>query len=204
METGQQQERGGLFGVIISSEEREDLDSTAGSLHSLFAVLSSWLSSVQTYHTQISSSYANPFLSGYLSQQRQSSQVSGDVPTSHLNLSATSFNPSIANNSPFMPLAKSTQSQFLPQGPLLSSTPAQAFPVSTPSFQLNSQPPALPQAALPTFTPGIPLNFSFGQSTDTSATNIFLGPLQQPRGGGLRSGGERVYERFGSCGYGER
>ena len=102
--------------------------------------------------------------------------------------SATSFNPSIANNSPFMPLAKSTQSQFLPQGPLLSSTPAQAFPVSTPSFQLNSQPPALPQAALPTFTPGIPLNFSFGQSTDTSATNIFLGPAAAT-GGGLRSGG---------------
>ena len=102
--------------------------------------------------------------------------------------SATSFNPSLANNSPFMPLAKSMHSSFLPQGPILSSTPALTNPISTPSFQLNSQPPALPQPPVPTFTPGIPLNFNFGQSTDTAASNIFLG-MTAATGGGSRSSG---------------
>ena len=104
------------------------------------------------------------------------------APSLPLSSPATYFNPSLANNSPFMPIAKSTQSLFLPQGHLLSSTPAQTNPVSAPSFQLNSQ------TAVPTFTQGIPLNFNFGQSTDTPATNIFLGPVAAT-GGGSRSGG---------------
>ncbi|KAI6657601.1 hypothetical protein LOD99_344 [Oopsacas minuta] len=98
-------------------------------------------------------------------------------------LAPSSFKPLLATNSPFQPVIKSTPSSFLPQDPPAPSVNFQANPVSAPAFQFNPQPSEPPLPTVPTFTSGIPMNFAFGQTTDTNSSAIFLGT-----GGGRGSG----------------
>ena len=101
---------------------------------------------------------------------------------------------SIPVPSPFKPMGslfqsqpKSSHSALLTHVPLLSSIPdlskpavdfqAKPTPSPVPSlFSFNPQQTTASLPSAPVFTPNIPVNFSFGQPTDTNNSAMFLGP----------------------------